>query len=114
MHMEERRRKEEREMEDKRRKEEREAEEWRRREDREHQIRMMSMLLQLQNPANREILHLAHTRRRDRTEMNCAVGSLGVRGFATSSRRSRTVSSEIQTSNTWPYKRQPPLSTLYT
>ena len=36
---------------------------------------------------------------RDRTELNCAVASLGVRGFATSSQRSRTVSSEIQISN---------------
>ena len=32
----------------------------------------------------------------DAIELNCAVASLGVRGFGTSS---RTVSSEIQTSN---------------
>ena len=41
----------------------------------------------------------AQTKQRDRTELNCAVASLGVRGFATSSRRSRTVSCEIQISN---------------
>lgn len=43
-------RKEEREAEEKRQREEREANDRRRREDQEHQIRMISMLLQLQNP----------------------------------------------------------------
>ena len=32
-------------------------------------------------------------------ELNCAVASLGVRGFATNSQRSRTVSYEIQILN---------------
>ena len=41
----------------------------------------------------------AQTKRRDRTELNHAVASLGVRGFSTSSRRSRTVSSKIQILN---------------
>ena len=45
------------------------------------------------------ILSPAQTKRRDRTELKCAVASLGVRGFATSSQRSQTVSSEIQISN---------------
>ena len=37
--------------------------------------------------------------RHNQTGLNCAVASLGVWGFATSSRRSRTVSYEIQISN---------------
>ena len=39
------------------------------------------------------------TKRRDRTELNCAVVSLGVRVFAISPRRSWTVSYEVQISN---------------
>ena len=50
------------------------------------------------NPHQR-FLRPAQTKRRDRTDLNCAVASHGVRGFATSSRRSRTVSYEIQISN---------------
>ena len=45
------------------------------------------------------VLSPAQTKRRNQTELNCAVKSLGVRGFATSLRRSRTVSYEIQISN---------------
>ena len=39
------------------------------------------------------------TKQRNRIERNCAVASLGVHGFATSSRQSRTVSFEIQILN---------------